>query len=223
MTKRHRIAIVSIATVVVLVAVSAVVWFQRAPLTRQMEQQLSAQFGNEFFTGFDLEPVVPAAEETSSRADDATAAALRLPDPSMSSLSQPRLQIRTPVGQRPTTLRTAAVPAHVIMARYELRFVALEKVATERLDALYAAGKDEYSRTRHQGRLHHLGLINKYLQAGRLLEKNIDMAFYNLLAELRQELAQNGHSVERTAAVESEYVSRKNRLRPRFLDRIQSQ
>jgi hypothetical protein len=223
MTKRHRIAIVSIATVVVLVAVSAVVWFHRAPLSPQMEHRLAVQFGSEFFTGFDLEPVVAVAAETPSRADDAAAVALRRPDPSVSSLSQPRLQIRTPVGQRPTALRPAAVPAHVIMARYELRFEALEKVATERLDALYAAGKDEYSRTRHQGRLHHLGLINKYLQAGRLLEKNIDTAFYNLLTELRQELAQNGHGVERAAAVESEYVSRKNRMRPRFLDRIQSQ
>jgi hypothetical protein len=114
----------------------------------------------------------------------------------------------------------AATSPETIMARYEPRFRALEQLAMERLDALYDAGRGEYARRRNDGTLNRVAVVNKYLQAGRLLEKNIDAAFYDLLADLRQELERHNHGAARARPVETEYVNRKNRMRTRFLDRL---
>jgi hypothetical protein len=137
---------------------------------------------------------------------------------------QDRLGRAPHTGVRPRASLDPRDPAtttpETIMARYEPRFRALEQLAMERLDALYDAGRDEYARRRNDGTLNRVALVNKYLQAGRLLEKNIDAAFYDLLGDLRQELERHNHGAARAKPVETEYMNRKNRMRTRFLDRL---
>lgn len=48
-------------------------------------------------------------------------------------------------------------------------------------------------------------LTSKYIQAGRMLGKNVDEAFYDLLAEMEAELIRGGHSTEIIAEIEATY------------------
>lgn len=83
-----------------------------------------------------------------------------------------------------------------IINNYEPVFTALEAEALSRLDQLLEEGIEEYRREERRGTLDQFSLTNKYIQAGRLLEKKVDEVFYEILANMIKDLAAGGYSAE---------------------------
>jgi hypothetical protein len=205
---------------VLVIAAIAGAWLFHAAQDTSREQELMGQFGTRFFTDFDLEPYLPAAQEllaqpiASRTYAQATAAAVTEPEDTRPDVLQfnPEPDPLAPVQQVPT--------AESIIGRHEARFMALEQVALQKLETLEAMGREEYEQRSAWGSLNRIELIFKYLQAGRLLEKNMDGVFYAMLTDLGRELSQHSHSVDIVQAIEAHYVGQKGQLRSRYLGRV---
>ncbi len=76
----------------------------------------------------------------------------------------------------------------LIVERYEHRFASLEERANERLEELFEKAIADYRRQKEEGTLERFEFVNKYIQAGRLLEKQVDSIFYTLLDQMETEL-----------------------------------
>jgi hypothetical protein len=215
---------------VLLIAAIAGAWFFHASQDTGREQELMGQFGTRFFTDFDLDPYLPAAQAllaqpTASQAyaqatvsqayAQTTAAAVTAPadtTPTHEFGVNPDTESLKPVQQAPT--------AESIIVRHEARFMALEQVALQKLETLEAMGREEYEQRNAWGSLNRIELILKYLQAGRLLEKNMDGVFYAMLSDLGRELSQHSHPVDIVPVIEAHYVGQKGQLRSRYLGRV---
>jgi hypothetical protein len=173
-------------------------------------QELVDQFGQDFFTDFDLERFLPAIED----------------DLDETKTGGPEQPVNPPASGEPAAPQPPAAPppppppaltAAMIMARFEPRFRGLEQLAEEKLGVLFAAGKAEYIQQSNDGTLNRFELMNKYILAGRTLEKNIDAVFYGLLDELKLELQKNSFPTEVAKTIESDYKKLKEARRRSFL------
>lgn len=109
-----------------------------------------------------------------------------------------------------------------IIENYEPTFEALEQKAMERLDNLLTAALDEYYQQEREGTLDRFVLTNKYIQAGRILEKNVDQTFYELLDKMEDELSRKGLSTEITEEIEKEYQGAKDDKKRELLNKLRS-
>ncbi len=109
-----------------------------------------------------------------------------------------------------------------IVNYYEESLQELEDKALERLEELFVAAIDEYERKESSGNLDRFMLTNKYIQAGRMLENNVDALFYDLLDEMKSELEAEGYSLRVTADIEEAYKKAKSDKMRELLDRLRN-
>jgi len=109
-----------------------------------------------------------------------------------------------------------------ILNNYEPVFVSLQDEAISRLDDLLEQGLEEYRREERRGTLDQFSLSNKYIQAGRMLEKNVDELFYDLLDNMKSDLLANGYSTDIAGDIEERYVSAKEAKKKELFDRLRN-
>jgi hypothetical protein len=186
-----------------------------------VERELTHEFGWRFFSDFDVDRIV-AAMEAPAAPDPYYPADFSAAPPPAAAADYPPAPVGAPRpdydAARPR-LRSGGrdVSAASIVARHELRFQALEMVALQRLDALHESARQEYVYRSGSGTLNRFSMTSRYMQAGRLLERNVDEAFYRLLADLKRDLAQHGHPTDVAATIEADYRNRKEYRRSSFL------
>jgi hypothetical protein len=224
-----------VTALVVLMAAGSAVWVQGSARARVVQQELAWQLGPGFFTDFDLGPYLspdgwePAA--TAWTVAGGNAAPARVAAPPVQPLAGERSAAASSGAQADVQTMAAPAPrmaagsggagsASGVVARHEPRFAALEQVAMHKLDALYETGRQEYDHERRIGVLDHMVLVLKYLEAGRVLERNMDVVFQAMVTDLRGDLAISQQPMDAIGLVETEYVSRKERLRGHYIGRI---
>lgn len=75
-----------------------------------------------------------------------------------------------------------------VLAKYEPLFTRLEERAVTRLEELFQLALKEYDEQKKTGTFDRVRFTNKYIQAGRLLENQVDEAFNSLLGRMENEL-----------------------------------
>ena len=207
-----------IITVVVLLLVLGLVlalWWGYRQLYHPdpaLQQEISEQFGAEFFTSFD-----PAEHgEEAAQLSEIT----RRLQADLAGEEDAKQEISSGgEGHAPSNTPSAAE----VVKPYLPRFNALENLARQRLDALMAAGLQEYRSQQQQGKVNKTQLARKYLQAADLLESNVDRNFYALIRELEAELKQNNLPTAVIAQAEADYESMKEAQRQALKKRLQDQ
>jgi hypothetical protein len=110
-----------------------------------------------------------------------------------------------------------------IIAKYEPVFTELQSEAIERLEELYQAAIAEYREQSAAGTLNRFRLTNKYLQAGRLLENNVNDAFFMLLDGLEKELISKNLPVDVVSEIKEAYEQTKLEKKEELFDRVRKQ
>lgn len=104
---------------------------------------------------------------------------------------------------------------------YEPAFQALEDEALKRLDLLFQEAIAEYQGGERDGTVDRFMLTNKYIQAGRMLEENVDDTFYELLEEMENELNSKGYPTEILREIEATYEQAKDDKKRELMNRLQ--
>lgn len=138
-----------------------------------LERQLRAQFGDAFFSDFNVSAPAPGDDEYEA-----------------------------------------------IVERYEPVFEDLEDEALQRLEHLFQNALDEYHREEKSGTLDQFRLTNKYIQAGRILEKNVDETFDSLLAAMERELTAHEHPTDILDEARETYDEAKEAKKRELLGRL---
>ncbi len=110
-----------------------------------------------------------------------------------------------------------------IMAKYEPVFESLQDTAEERLEELYQFAITEYHEEKEAGTYDRFQLTNKYLQAGQLLERTVDQAFYNLLENMEKELKHKELPTDIVFEIEKTYKEAKQEKKENIFDRLREQ
>ena len=105
---------------------------------------------------------------------------------------------------------TEAEKLEDIIERYEPLFENLQDTATERLENLFQAAITEYNEQKKAGTYDRFKLTNKYIQAGKLLEKRVDESFYLMLNQMESELKRKELPTEVITEVETAYKETKS-------------
>lgn len=168
--KRWSYLLISIIVLVLVVIIGSAV----AGYNPLLERQLRSQFGDDFFTDFEVDGPAVNGEDLEG-----------------------------------------------IIAIYEPSFVEIEAKALQRLDNLFEAALEEYHREKNDGTLNRFMLTNKYIQAGRILEKNVDKTFDTLLDKMKAELTRKGHTTEITSEIKETYRQSKEEKKRELFDQLQ--
>lgn len=105
-----------------------------------------------------------------------------------------------------------------VIDNYEPAFQTLEDEALRRLDMLFQEAIAEYQAG--DGTVDRFMLTNKYIQAGRMLEENVDETFYELLEEMESELSRKGYSKEILKEIETTYEQAKDNKKRELMNRL---
>ncbi|MFZ3130671.1 MAG: hypothetical protein WA125_06095 [Desulfosporosinus sp.] len=177
----------------------------------EIQQQLNNQFGAEFFNSFNDQKAVnnSGAVNNVKSGDDL---AKNTDMPMIVSVST-----STPVNEN--TVAKPITPDE-INNKYKPQFNYLQNVALSRLDTLYSAAIQEYVQSRKAGTLNRPELAQKYLQAGTLLEANIDSQFYGTLNEMQAELIANNLPTDIVGVHKIEYEKAKSDKRSQLLAKV---
>lgn len=186
-----------------------------------IQQQLNNQFGTDFFTSFDTNKDVKNAgaindtkqpnndEESNSdhESNDEVSSDLTVQN------GNPKMTTATPVNE---TIAAKQITENEITLKYKPYFSYLQSVALSRLDTLYSAAIQEYK----AGTLNRSELAQKYIQAGTMLEANVDSQFHNTLNAMQAELIANNLPTDIVGAIESEYEKAKSSKRSQLLAKV---
>ncbi len=107
-----------------------------------------------------------------------------------------------------------------VINNYEPILTSLQDVALERLDSLLITAMNDYNRQEREGTLDRFVLTNKYIQAGRMLESGVDEVFYDLLGDLKAELAAIGYPDDLALEIEETYLEAKDAKKRELFDRL---
>ena len=110
-----------------------------------------------------------------------------------------------------------------IVANYTPAFESLQDQAMKRLDDLLATALEEYYAQEQSGTVDRFKLTNKYIQAGRILEDNVDATFYGLLDEMKAELEGNNLPLDVTTEISNTYEEAKADKKRELLDLLRQQ
>lgn len=167
----------------------------------QIQEQLNQQFGSEFFNSF--APEEPAGAESVTTGI----------------LERIELQRTGRAGAPPLSadIAGARISEEEIINQYAPQFRSLENSAASRLDALFAAALQEYRQQKQAGTLNLSELARKYIQAGTMLEANVDGQFYASLNALQAKLEANNQSTAVIAEIKKEYAAAKAQKRSELL------
>jgi hypothetical protein len=107
-----------------------------------------------------------------------------------------------------------------VINNYEPIFTSLQDEALKRLDSLLITAMNDYKRQESEGTLDRFVLTNKYIQAGRMLESGVDEVFYDLLGDLKTELAAIGYPDDLALEIEETYLEAKDAKKRELFDRL---
>lgn len=182
---------------------------------QEIQQQLNSQFGPDFFNSFDDEKVVDDTKlgDNSAKLNDI---------PVIGSMSETgkeqdadrQLTSSTPVDKNVVAKRITQDDINNI---YNPQFSHLKNVALSRLDTLYSAALQEYKQGRKDGTLNRGELVQKYIQAGTMLEANMDKQFSSTLYAMQAELIANNLPTDILGVIKSEYENAKSDKRSELL------
>ncbi len=110
-----------------------------------------------------------------------------------------------------------------IVANYAPAFESLQEQAMSRLDDLLATALDEYYAQEQAGNVDRFKLTSKYIQAGRILEDNVDATFYKLLDEMKAELESKNLPLDVTNEISDTYEEAKADKKRELLDLLRQQ
>ena len=224
-------------------------WFYNALFAedRETETQLLEQFGEDFFYHFDLDkpfthdPERPLTLDKDADWGDSDSSPKKTPEEdnqdspdnksentsAENSEEEPDSEHENPPTEdpeeEPDETRPpddSTVAKDEILAEYKPKFRSLEAQAKDRLEILFNEGIKEYRQQKEDGTLDKFELTNKYIQAGRMLEKSVDEKFYSLLTEFRQELETHDFSTVITKEIEQHYESSKRSKKRELLSRV---
>ncbi len=103
--------------------------------------------------------------------------------------------------------------------KYLPKFEEIESQAVTQLNSLIDDAYIEYGRKKEKGELT-LPILFLYLEKGKKLEREIDIAFQNLLSEMKTELKNNGMDLELAKQYEQQYVKSKRRNKLQILKNV---
>ena len=107
-----------------------------------------------------------------------------------------------------------------IIDKYEPLFLNLEERSLERLETLFQNAIAEYNERKKTGTYDRLQLTNKYSQAGRLLEQNVDRSFYLLLNQMETELKRRDLPTGIIKEIESSFIAAKTEKKLELFGRL---
>ena len=189
----------------------------------EIQQQLIHQFGEEFFNSF-ADKIVVNNSGTSNNVKSVDDLAKKNDIPKIvSMLEKSKVQEEdksvpssTPANE-PIVARS--VTQDEITNKYKSQFNYLQNVALNRLDTLYSAAIQEYVQNRNAGTLNRPELAQKYIQAGTMLEANMDSQFYSTLNAMQAELIANNLPTDSVGVIKSEYEKAKSAKRSQLLSK----
>jgi len=191
----------------------------------QIQQELTNQFGSEFFTSFDDKKVENNSGGAVDNLDSTNEA--KSGDDSNEMVDTPNKEqeksepgkISTPVNDN---INSKVITQDEINNKYRPQFSYLQSVALSRLDTLYSAAIQEYAQRKKDGTMNRSELAQKYIQAGTMLEANVDRQFNSTLNAMQAELIANNLSTDIVGVIESEYENAKSNKRSQLLAKVRS-
>ncbi len=111
----------------------------------------------------------------------------------------------------------AKVTTDDIVNLYEPKIRSLENSALNKLNTLYTTAAEEYITQKKEGKVNQTELARKYLQAAVRLENNVDAKFYEILAEMEQELKKHQLSTSVISDIKKEYSKKKSEMKKQYL------
>ena len=112
------------------------------------------------------------------------------------------------------------VTVQTIENEYMPKFQSLQSVALGRLDTLYAAAVQEYHARKQAGTLNGADFVQKYMQAGNMLQSNMDGQFNSLLNSMQQDLVAHNLPTGIVGQIRSEYNSAKAAKRSQLMSKV---
>jgi len=115
-----------------------------------------------------------------------------------------------------------------VIAKYEPHFNALNTTALERLEELdppenlNTEAATKYETRQKNGTLDRLKLTSKYIQAGRLLESQVDQRFFILLNHMAAELKRKNLDGSIIAEIEEIYAQTKAEKKKELFNRLRT-
>jgi len=171
----------------------------------ETQQQLTNQFGPEFFNSFDDEQVVNNSAANNVKSVD-------------------ELVKNTDIVTIPTPVNDTTVVKQItqdeINNQYKPQFNHLQSVALSRLDTLYSAAVQEYVQSSKAGTVNRSALAQKYIQAGTMLEASLDSQFYSVLGAMEAELIANNLPTDLVGVNKREYENAKSAKRSQLLAKV---
>lgn len=107
----------------------------------------------------------------------------------------------------------------LIKVKYLPLFEEIEQQAITELDSLINQAYIEYELKKAKGELT-LPILFSYIEKGKQLEAEIDIAFQSLLFQMKSEFSQNGLSEELAKEYEQRYVKSKRKSKLQILKNI---
>ncbi|MDD2235031.1 MAG: hypothetical protein PHZ11_08225 [Desulfitobacteriaceae bacterium] len=104
-----------------------------------------------------------------------------------------------------------------IVNKYMPQINSLRNTALSRLDTLYSAAVNEYKQRKKEGTLNRSALAQKYIQAGKMLEGNVDSQFENILNKMQTEMIANNFSTDEVSVIRNEYEKAKSMKRSELM------
>ncbi|MHB8125218.1 MAG: hypothetical protein ACYDEJ_06150 [Desulfitobacteriaceae bacterium] len=196
----------------------------------EIQQQLNNQFGAEFFNPFkdnkvfnnsgavnnvksnnDLKPV----DDLKKKINTPTIVSMlkKVKEQEESKI----VTTSTPVNENIATKR---ITQDEINIKYTPQFNYLQDVALSCLDTLYSAAVREYVQHSKAGTLNRSELVQKYIQAGTMVEANMDSEFYSTLNAMQAELIANNLPTDIVDVTKIKYEKAKSDKRSQLLSKV---
>ncbi|WP_040413555.1 hypothetical protein [Desulfosporosinus sp. OT] len=197
-----------------------------------IQQELNSQFGADFFSSFDhiedANNLGAINDNTQPNSDEAANGDQKSSDnelPSdLESIGNSSAKSSDPKITTPTTENEnnalGQITEDKIALKYKPQFNYLQNVALSRLDTLYSAAIQEYLQRSKAGTLNRSELAQKYIQAGTMLEANVDSQFNSTLNAMQADLIANNLPTDIVNVTESEYKKAKSNKRSQLLAKV---
>jgi hypothetical protein len=179
---------------------------------QEVQKQLNSQFGEDFFNSFEDKVVKNSGTVNNSEGINNAVKPTDNPIPD-SVLTPPSLAV-------PDTNVAKQITQDDINNKYQPQFSYLQGVALSRLDALYSAAVQEYVQSSKAGTLKRPELVQKYFQAGNMLEASLDKQFYSTTNSMEAELIANHLPTDIVGVYKTEYENAKSAKRSQLLAKV---
>lgn len=221
-----RKKIIIITSIMVLMLAGAGVWgynsfFKSDP---EIQQQLNNQFGEDFFKSFNDE--IADVNSGASNNEQKTNGMNLAGDAPSSELATEKVQQGNAISNTAADGNQGVLDKEItkeqVINKYQPKFNYLQNVALGRLDTLYSAAAKEYEQLRKAGTLNRPALAQKYIQAGTMLEANVDNQFYSTLNAMQAELVANNLPIDVIASNKAAYEQAKSNKRAQLLSKVRT-